>query len=161
MIRQLCYLLFFSLLITGCKTEEEIQTAAEQRAQEEFSQLDITRVDRYPLFENCDEMLTTPDCFYSELHQLITKKLTAQIYDYKWTSKDSLVAAITVSAAGQLHYDSIVSAAYEVDKVALDAIFRKQLHPLCKIEPAIVQGVPVRTSYLIPIKITAIKLQDD
>jgi hypothetical protein len=156
MIRQLGYILFLLVLTTACKTEEEIQTAAEALAEKEFSQIDITRVDRYPLFENCDEMLTTPDCFYTELHQLVTEKLSRQIYDYKWTTKDSLVAAITVKASGQVQYDSIVSAAASINQKELDSIFRKQLYPLCKIEPAILQGIPVTTSYLLPIKITAV-----
>lgn len=154
-MKQWCYIAVLGLLFASCKTEEEIQIEAENRAQEEFSQLDITKVDRYPVFENCDEMITTSDCFYSELHQLITDKLANQIYDHKWSSRDSLVAAITVKASGQLHYDSIVSAAVDINKNELDSIFKKQLNPLCKIEPAIVQGIPVTTSYLLPIKITA------
>ncbi len=155
MIRHCCYIFCLGFLFMACKTEEEILTEAENRAQEEFSQLDITKVDRYPVFENCDEMITTSDCFYNELHQLITDKLANQIYDHKWSSRDSLVAAITVKATGQLHYDSIVSAAVGIDRRELDSIFKEQLHPLCKIEPAIVRGIPVATSYLLPIKITA------
>jgi PBP1b-binding outer membrane lipoprotein LpoB len=156
MIRQLCYILFLALLFTGCKTEEEIQAEAEKLAQEEFKAIDITRVDRYPLFENCDEMLTTPDCFYAELHQLITEKLHGEVYYYSWSSKDSLVTSITVKSSGQLQYDSIVSAAGTVHIKALDSIFRERLYPLCKIEPAILQGIPVTTSYRLPIKITAL-----
>lgn len=138
----------------ACKTDQQIDAEAQKRAQENFEKIELSRVDRYPLFENCDEMEASSACFYRELHELITEKLIHHTYDYKWTDQDSLVTAITVEADGQLKYDSIVSAADKIDKKELDSIFRERLHPLCKIDPAIVQGVPVATSYLLPIKFT-------
>ena len=139
--------------IVACKSDLEIEAAAEQRAEESFQQIKLDQVDRYPLFENCDEMQTGSQCFYRELHKLITDKLSDQIYDYKWSTQDSLVAAITVKSSGQVRYDSIVSTAKQMFKAELDSIFKSHLYPLCKIEPAIIQGVPVTTSYLVPITI--------
>ena len=152
MIKKLTFLVLLTCFLTSCKTDQQIDAAAEQLAEESFQELQLTSVDRYPLFENCDEMINNSDCFYRELHTLIAGKLKGHIYNYKWTTGDSLIAAITVKSDGQLQYDSIVSAAVNIDKKRLDSIFREQLNPLCKIEPAIVQGVPVSTSYSLPIK---------
>lgn len=143
------------MVVIACKTDQQIEAEAQKRAQESFEKIELSKVDRYPLFENCDEMDATPDCFYRELHHLITEKLKDHKYDYKWTNQDSLIAAITVKSNGQLSYDSIVNAANDIDIKELDSVFRKRLYPLCKIEPAIVQGVPVTTTYNLPIKFSA------
>lgn len=161
MIRHLCYILFIALIFSACKTEEEIQVEAEKLAQEEFQAIDITRVDRYPLFENCDEMLTTPDCFYAELHQLITEKLQGGTYLDSWSAQESLIATITVKSSGYVRYDSITGQANSSRIKELDSVFKLRLYPLCKIEPAILQGIPVTTSYQLPIKITTLTTPTD
>ncbi|WP_157111597.1 hypothetical protein [Nonlabens spongiae] len=151
--KYLVYITFLSLVVS-CKSDKEIEQAAQQQADQDFSQIDLERVNRYPLFENCDEMEPTPDCFYRELHKLVALRLKDEVYDFKFASRDSIIASITVTATGQLKYDSLVNTSQNRDYKELDSMLREKLYPLCKIEPAILQDVPVSTTYLLPIKIS-------
>jgi hypothetical protein len=142
--------------LLSCKTESEKREEASQQAMERFEQLDTFSVDSYPQFKGCDEIDTTSHCFYKHLHQLITDRLTTDTLQVAIAKKDSLVATFTVSELGRIQYDSIAYCARHLDQQFMDSTLRRKLVNLPVIDSAIKQGVPVSSSYLVPVVVQPI-----
>ncbi|BAO55281.1 hypothetical protein NMS_1272 [Nonlabens marinus S1-08] len=126
------------------------------KANQRFENLDKAVVDVYPQFKGCDEMEKTPDCFYQKLHALIKQRLTQDTLTMQIKQMDSLVTAFTVTEKGIVRYDSIVDSAQHIDRVFLDSILRVKLKDLPSIDSALKQGIPVSSSYLVPVVVKPI-----
>ncbi len=151
------YLLVITLMFSvSCKTENEKTEEASLQANERFQNLDKAVVDVYPQFEGCDEMDSAPDCFYNKLHALIQQRLTQDTLTMQIKQLDSLVTAFTVTEKGIVRYDSIVDSAQHIDRVFLDSILRVKLKDLPVIDSALKQGIPVSSSYLVPVVVKPI-----
>ncbi|MGB3590431.1 MAG: hypothetical protein WBA16_01990 [Nonlabens sp.] len=144
--------LLFCLMLFSCRTEEEIDAAVQQRATQDFQQIDISRIDAYPLFPGCNELDDTAGCFYRKLEELISSKLKMCELDLQLAARDSIIAGITINAQGQIRYDGIVQGnAGKADRVLLDSILTSRLSHLPTIQSALKRDIPVTSSYRIPI----------
>lgn len=152
----LIQMLLAVLLLVSCKSEVEKDQEAASKAHQRFQNIDITAVDVFPQFEDCDEMESTADCFYAHLHDLIKKRLTADTLSMNIKSKDSLVATFTVTDEGMIQYDSIAHSAQHLDRAFMDSILKSKLMDLPKIDSALKQGIPVSSSYLVPVVVLPI-----
>ncbi|PRP68072.1 hypothetical protein BST86_13720 [Nonlabens agnitus] len=139
------------LSVTACKSELDKDREAAQIASKRFQELDTTTVDVYPQFKDCDELLSSSDCFYKNLHQLIKSRLSSDTLSMEIKAKDSLVAQFTVNKIGRISYDSISRCANHLDKKYLDSIMQQKFQDLPTIDSALKQGTPVSSSYLVPI----------
>jgi len=153
------YQMLILLLLCSCKSETQKNQEAATHASERFHALDKNAVDIFPQFEECNEMESSPECFYSSLHDLIQKRLSADTLSINIKRKDSLVAAFTVSEKGLIQYDSIVYCAQHLDRAFMDSIMSRKLMDLPKIDSALKQGVPVSSSYLVPVVVKPISQQ--
>ena len=157
MIKTIKHIIGYSTLfciaagITACKSDLEKDQEAAQIAADRFNQVDTTMVDMYPQFKGCDELSSTSECFYSNLHELIKLRLATDTLSMEIKAKDSLVAQFTVSKQGNISYDSISHCAVYLDKKYLDSVLQKKLEDLPKIDSALKQGTPVSSTYLVPI----------
>jgi hypothetical protein len=152
-------LLLSALLVLSCyscKTETEKSSEATLQAAERFNNLDKASVDIYPQFAECDEMDATSDCFYSNLHRLIQDRLATDTLTMEIKRKDSLVAAFTVTDKGKILFDSIAFSAQHLDLRFMDSTITSKLADLPKIDSALKQGIPVASSYLVPVVVKPI-----
>ncbi len=147
-------LLLFSII--SCKSEDEKNSQASGKAVEMFDGLDKKSVDIYPQFTSCDEMEQNSDCFYKNMHQLIQEKLSVDTLHLAIKEKDSLVAAFTVTERGQIRFDSIAYCAQHLDRKFIDSTIQSKLTNLPQIDSALKQGIPVSSSYLVPIVVKPI-----
>ncbi len=144
-------ILTVAVSIISCKSDAVKQQEATQIAQERFTDVDTTTVDVYPQFENCDELDTTPDCFYRTLKDLVQSRLTLDSLQLEIQQQDSLVAQFTVSRGGVISFDHITHCAQHLNKEQLEVVFARQLNQLPIIDSALKQGIPVASSYILPI----------
>lgn len=138
-------------MVISCLSEDEKRKQADLKAQKELDYYDMSSIDSYPVFNNCDEMLTTPDCFYKNLHSTVYNKLKEQKIPIRLAVKDSVYLSITVAKTGQIQYDSIFKCAKEIDKFKVDSILKIRLSELPVIESARKRSIPVSSSYRLPI----------
>jgi hypothetical protein len=138
-------------LCISCLSEEQKREQANKSAIKDLENLDMTAIDSYPLFDACDEMITTADCFYKNLHEIIDQKLKSGAVPIQLEKKDSIYASITVSKQGRIQYDSIFKSAAAIDKDQMDALLKSRLHSFPVIESAIKSSRPVATTYKLPI----------
>ena len=151
-----------SLLLVACKTDQEILNEAREQADLQYNNLDQSVIDAYPLFEGCDELINSPDCFYSHLQLLINDRLSMCDLDIKLAAKDSIVASISVLKSGKITYDSIISPDQTHSSyVKIDSLLSARLSALPTIESALKQDIPVTTSYRLPVVLTPAAYPDE
>lgn len=149
------YVIALLLLLTACKTDQEIQLEAQEKASLRFQELDKSQLDAYPLFDGCDEMVNNADCFYSHLQQLINDRLAMCDLDLQLAARDSVVASVTVLKSGQIRYDSILQPGLNhIAHKKIDSLLQSRLAHLPAIQSALKQDIPVTSSYLLPIVLT-------
>ena len=149
--RLFSFLLIICFIATSCLSDEEKREQANLKAQKELEYYDMSSIDSYPVFDNCDEMLTTPDCFYENLHSTVYNKLKEQKIPIRLAVKDSVYLSITVAKSGKIKYDSIFKCAKEIDKFKMDSLLQTRLNDLPVIESARKRSIPVSSSYRLPI----------
>ena len=145
-----------SFSLHSCKTETQKNEEATSQAIERYENLDKASVDVFPQFKECNELDSTSNCFYKNMHQLIQKRLSSDTLLMEIKQKDSLVAAFTVTEKGQIQYDSIAYCAHHLDRKFMDSTIQSKLMQLPKIDSALKQGIPVASSYLVPIVVRPI-----
>ncbi len=149
------YVIAFLLLLAGCKTDQEISLEAQEKASQRFQELDRSRLDAYPLFDGCDELENSPDCFYRHLQSLVNDRLAMCDLDVQLAARDSVVASITVLKSGQIRYDSILQPSENhVAHKKIDSLLKARLSHLPAIQSALKQDIPVTSTYRLPIVLT-------
>ncbi|WP_292890811.1 hypothetical protein [Nonlabens sp.] len=138
-------------LCFSCLSDQQKKVQADEQAIKKLEQLDMTSIDRYPLFDNCDEMLTTADCFYEQLHALVQQKLSNGEILIHLARKDSMYLSITVSKEGRITYDSLYKSAPRIDKDYMHELLQKRLNNFPVIKSAQKKSIPVATTYRLPI----------
>lgn len=139
------------LSCTSCKTDHELKQEAAAIAQERIQAIDYGTVDSYPLFLGCDEMQPGPDCFYEKLHEVVAQRLGPAAANLKMSTNDTMVLSMTVAANGHLTYDKLLELPNSMDQYVVDSILTTRLRYLPRLSAALKQGVPVKTSYKLPV----------
>jgi hypothetical protein len=138
-------------LCFSCLSDKQKKVQADEKAIKKLEHLDMTSIDRYPLFDNCDEMLTTADCFYEQLHALVQQKLSTGDIPIHLAKKDSMYLSITVSKEGRITYDSLFKSAPSIDKDYMHELLKKRLNNFPVIKSAQKKSIPVATTYRLPV----------
>ncbi len=139
------------MICVSCLSEKQKNARANQLALDKIERIDMTSIDHFPVFKACDEMLTTPDCFYKELHAVIDHKLRSPFLPIRLSSKDSVYASITVSKTGIIQYDSIYKCATGIDREQVHTVFKNRLKDFPIVESARKMSIPITTTYKLPI----------
>ncbi|QJP34203.1 hypothetical protein F0365_07180 [Nonlabens sp. Ci31] len=138
-------------LCFSCLSDKQKKVQADEKAMKKLEYLDMNSIDRYPLFDNCDEMLTTADCFYEQLHAVVDQKLNTGDIPIHLDKKDSIYISITVSKEGRIRYDSLYKCAPTIDKDYMHELLKKRLNNFPVIKSAQKKAIPVATTYKLPI----------
>ena len=134
------------VLCLGCNKEDYKKVDAKAIAENELKAIDLSQVDQYPLFENCDETATKvlqKQCFGENLHNWLKPHLdTLSVRQLK---SDTITLFLTVTEKGKLIQDSMLSSTQAGKKIK--QIFKNSP----KLYPALKQGVPVKVSFQMPL----------
>lgn len=140
--------LFF---VISCISKEQQEQQANEIAQQQFSEIDFSTPDSYPQFKGCNELENSMECFYEKLHVQIHDKLQLDPLDLQIQKADTLTAIIKVSKKGVVSYVSLQQTDATDYSFVLDSIFSVRLSDLCHVQPALKQGIPIESSYLLPV----------
>ena len=125
----------------------------------EMERIDWNTVDHYPLFEECDELMTRPtqkQCF----ENTITSHLRERMKTYDFVMKDSIEAVVFLDLLVDRE-GNIKIADMERNNEVLEEIpdfnrfMQREINALPQVEPALKQGVPVNVKFRIPIVLNA------
>lgn len=126
---------------------------------QEIQSIDWEDVDKYPLFDDCDETVSKQEqkrCFMETL--LLHFSMTLQESELVWHEeiKDTIFVDFMMEDTGSIrlmniHNDEEVSS--QIPEFT-DQI-KKSLSSLPKIEPALKRGIPVKAKFRIPIVLSS------
>ena len=153
--------LLFVLLIsfTSCEYFETRKVTSEEILSEESRELNWQEVDQYPAFEECREVLESEAakaCFGNKVANYFYARLEAKQPVVTEALDDTLYLYLKISEKGIPAIDSM-----EVDSLVVAQLpeirswLTRSVDSLPKIYPATKRGIPVVTTFKMPIVIQA------
>lgn len=127
--------------------------------QKELKAINWKEVDEYPSFVDCDKLLEKEQrqqCFFEQLTQLIQEKLQLDTLSVLYPELDTIEVKVTVFPDSRMKFEpqfSKDSVAY--DTIKIDSILHARLVGFPKVNPAIKQGIPVKTQFILPVIVRA------
>ncbi|HJS00416.1 MAG TPA: hypothetical protein VJ780_05740 [Flavobacterium sp.] len=127
--------------------------------EKELKAINWKEVDEYPSFVDCDKLQEKEQrqqCFFDQLTQLIQEKLQVDTFSVMYPELDTIEVKVTVFPNSKMQFEpqfSKDSVAY--DTIKIDSILHARLVNFPKVNPAIKQGIPVKTQFVLPVIIKA------
>lgn len=124
---------------------------------EKVEVIDFTQVDQFPQFKNCDEMLDFEEskiCFEQAVHQNISNSIQKLKLISKQNISDTLHIQFTINKNGDFLCNKIVDQdSLDIKIPGLSSAIQKIIQSLPSIHPAQKRGIPVSSTYTIPLVI--------
>ena len=150
------YLLLL-LLCLGCKDIETQKIYSDEISKKELQQINWSEVETYPEFQNCSHCIEKAEkkkCFEQKVTQYFYEKLTAQKYIVTDSLMGNINIYIKITAKGQPILDSLQASNILYQQLPeLDSIIITSVENLPVLEPAYKRGIPVTTTFKLPLEI--------
>jgi hypothetical protein len=123
--------------------------------QKQLKAINWKEVDEYPSFTDCDKLedkTLRQQCFFDYLTQLIQEKLSGDTLAVLYPELDTIEVKVTIFPNAKMQFEQQFpedSLAYDVIKI--DSILHARLVNFPKVNPAIKQGIPVKTQFILPV----------
>ena len=146
-------------LFTSCDWFTSKEERTQELVNEEMRNINFNEVDRYPLFDNCDEMLDKTgqlDCFQNTLLEQYTE--TLEDFEFKFVSdiNTTLYVDFLVDYQGGISVlDVQRNEDIENQIPEFRTIITQSLKGLPPLSPALKRGVPVSSKFRIPIIVSS------
>lgn len=151
-------LLLFPFLV-GCDYFETRKISSEEVLDQETRTLNWKEVDEYPAFENCKnitELQKARDCFETTISRSIYAHLEKQEPVVTEAIDDTVVLYLKVEKTGRPAIDSILVDTTVTNQLPDIKLWLQQsVDSLPRIYPASKRGIPVSSTYRMPIVIRA------
>lgn len=154
MFLRVFFVVFLMIFCTSC---DYFPLSKKQQLPTLDTIINFNEVDFSPSFAVCDSLIEKDEksnCFRTTIHQKIGEELQKQ----RFTIKDSIDEMVTVhfliDTKGIIHLEKIESVEMIQKQLpTLDSLLAASVKKLPKIYPAVKRGIPVSTSYTLPIRI--------
>tara|TARA_R110002020_G_scaffold296658_1_gene512374 strand:- start:181033 stop:181509 length:477 start_codon:yes stop_codon:yes gene_type:complete len=145
------------LALSGCKDMETKKVSSETFLKEELKTINMSELDEYPTFESCDYLEDKEEkwlCFEQKLASNFYQYLQSKTLVFSQAMQDTVWVKIAVNAEGTPKIDNIlIPVSVKQDLPKLDVWLHQSLDSLPKIYPAIKRGIPVKTTFKLPVVI--------
>ena len=152
----LCFILI-AVLSSACSLFSSKEKRTQRLVAKEMEQIDWNTLDHYPLFVECDELMTAETqrrCFEESL----VKKLSNGLSEYDLIFKDQVNTVIyidlIVDMEGKIKVADIERNSDVLAQIPdFDRIIQREINELPQVEPALKRGVPVNVKFRVPIEL--------
>ncbi|PZD76980.1 hypothetical protein [Mesonia sp. K7] len=149
--------LFLLFLVVGCKEIETQKVYSDEISQKELQQINWSEVETYPEFQNCSHCVEKAEkkkCFEQKVTEYFYRKLATQQYVVTDSLDETFHLYIKITAAGKPVLDSLhASEDLYIKLPQLDSLMTTSVENLPVLEPAYKRGIPVSTSFTLPLEI--------
>lgn len=119
--------------------------------------MDFTQIDRYPVFEKCDPLLSYEEtrlCFEKAFYQKINQRIQNLKFKTDVVYTDTLMIKFSIDTTGHFKCKEVeVSDKVKFFFPNLTTEIRKIIHGFQPISPALKRDIPVPTHYVFPVVI--------
>ena len=120
--------------------------------------VNFSSVDMSPSFMECDSIIDKArksNCFRTQIHQKIGQELQQYSLESNLEIDEEIQVILHVTAEGKIVFKELLASEQIRENLPeLDSILRLCIVKLPDVTPANKRGIPVRTAYQLPIKIS-------
>ncbi|NJB71060.1 hypothetical protein GGR42_001522 [Saonia flava] len=145
----------FLVMLVSCDLFESRETKTQKLTSQLMSELDWNDVEKYPMFDNCNENVSKTkqrECFQDTLLAHFSSTLREFEFILESDILDTLYLDFLIDDVGKI---SVVDMEKNEEILSqlpeFDGIIRQSLKTLPHLEPAIKRGIPVTAKFRIPI----------
>src|SRR5690606_37313532 len=153
-MRNFVFFLFCTLFIS-CEYFGFKESNKKDIIEREMKSINWNDVDKYPLFDNCDETSTKADqkeCFQTTITKYILNSLSQNAIEVRETINDTVHVHLLISNEGMVTILKIEkSDKVDEQKPHLNRYIATSIQSLPVIYPALKRNIPVSTKFKLPI----------
>ncbi|GGW35402.1 hypothetical protein GCM10007383_20500 [Arenibacter certesii] len=142
-------------LFASCDWFTSKEDKTQELVHEEMQNINFNEVDRYPMFSDCDEMVSKPAqriCFETTLLMHFSRTLEDFDFVIDTEVKDTIYVDFMMDRNGSISVLGIQKNSNIDDQMPeFNGIITQSLKSMPKIEPALKRGIPVNAKFRIPI----------
>ncbi|WP_276976115.1 hypothetical protein [Flavobacterium filum] len=147
------FFLFFFLV--SCQYFEKSIPSEEELLQKRLKEINWNEVTNYPSVAECDSILDKEQqkaCFFNYLSTIIHQKMASDSLSTPTKIMDTLDVRVTIFPDATLSFEPIFKKdSVSYDKQKIDSLIKTRLTDFPKIEPALKEGIPVKTQFILPV----------
>ena len=156
-MKNIFLLLLISISVTSCQFFETEKISTETFLKEEKNSINWKDVDSYPVFKECEgilDKLETKSCFETTLINQLYHSINTGKFIVSSDLNEEVLIEFIVSEKGDLKIKSIeIDSLLQTKLPKLKNYIMTSIDSLQPIAPAYKRGIPVRTSFNLPISI--------
>lgn len=149
------FIVIILILTTSCQFFETEKISKETFFEEEINAINWNEVDQYPVFSECEnetEKLKQKECFESTLSSQLYQSIPIEKIVVSKDLNDTIFLAFTVSIEGELTVNNIViDSVLQQELPSFESYILQSIDSLQPIAPAFKRGIPVQTTFSLPI----------
>lgn len=148
-------LLFLFFMLMSCDLFTSAEHSREKLVKEEMRYIDWNDLDRYPLFESCDETAgkaLQKSCFETTFTRHLEAALRQHLFTARESLHDTVWLHILIDRRGKVTVSDIEkSRETAVAFPQLDSVFKQSISVLPKLYPPLKRDIPVAAKFKIPV----------
>lgn len=146
-----------TLTLFSCEKICSITAAFCKDKTEKQEPIDFTQIDLFPRFENCNALLNhneSKTCFENTLHKKISERIQYLKLQSEFTIIDTILIHFSIGKEGNFRCKNVkISDSLAATLPNLSVEIQEIVHGLAKVIPAQKRGIPVTSTYTIPLVI--------
>lgn len=145
---------FIALGIQSCQLIENKVPDEQQLFEERLKSIDWDTVTDYPTISTCDSLVTAEDrksCFFRYITESVQKKLAQDTPAIDLEKIDTFHIKVRINIDATMIFDVIFPEDATYNTVLIDSIIQKNLSEFPTVEPALKDGIPVSSEFLLPV----------
>lgn len=146
---------FLFLFLVSCHYFEKPIPSEEELFQKRIKEIDWNEVTNYPSVAECDSILDKEEqkaCFFDFLSKIIHQKMVSDSLSIRAEIIDTIDVSVTIFPDATLSFEPIFKKdSVSYDKHKIDSLIKARLTDFPKIEPALKEGIPVKTQFILPV----------
>ncbi len=148
---------FVAFLMIFCSSCDRFSLPKKQQLPDLDTIINFNEVDFSPSFAVCDSLIekeVKSACFRTNIHQKIGEELQKQVFTIKDSIDEIVTVHLLIDDKGVVQLEQMEASEIIKEQLpTLDSLLAISVQNLPKIYPAIKRGIPVKTKYILPIRI--------
>jgi len=147
----------FLILVIFCTSCDKFPFSKKNQLPVLDTVINFNEVDFSPSFAVCDSLVEKDAkfaCFRTNIHQKIGEELQKNVLTIKDSVDEIVIVHLLIDAKGILKLEQIEASEVIMEQLpTLDSLLAISIQNISKIYPAIKRGIPVKTKYILPIRV--------
>ena len=143
------------ILLNSCQYFDKKAPDENALLKEELQKVNWKQVDQYPSVASCDTILdveTQKECFFQFLTETIQARIGIDTIHILYPELDTIAVKVTINPDATLQFQTqepTDSIGYDIK--VIDSIIQTRLADFPAVEPAIKQGIKVKSQFVLPV----------